>query len=78
MDITKKTQQKNKKNTGGGMIFASLYSYFIIFFIFYVFYKAIWEENSHFKHYTDLVLKKNNFKFFVFALTLSYIFVFLI
>lgn len=78
MNTTKKTQQKNKKNTGGGIIFASLYSYFIMFFMIYIFYQVFWLDNSDFKYYTNLVLEKDNFKFLLIALAFSYILVILI
>lgn len=76
MNINKKSEKKNNKNKGGGIILISFYSYFVMFFMFYVFYQAILMKNSDFKYYTDLVLQKHNYKLFIIGLLLSYILVF--
>lgn len=73
MNINKKSQKKHK---GGGVMLVGFYSYFVIFFMFYVFYQIIFKENKHLKYYTDLILEKDNFKFFTIGLLLSYILVF--
>ena len=75
MNINKKQEHKNKKNTGGGPIFAPIYAFSMVLFMFYVYNQMLREENSVLKDYMELVFEKYTFKYFLIALGLSYIIV---